>query len=178
MSGTQGYRGPVDMAPTRQGYPVLLPTTYETFELYYEYKTKTYVRLRPSVAQPRVKDNSLVHVESPKPNSLRAATINPKKRSRGGCLTCRQRKKRCCEQKPRCTECDRLDIRCEWPVPGRERKNRNKQYELQHDEIFHEVYGVIKVLRGVVQYRIGDIDKHEQELKLQEAQQAEQNLAA
>ena len=77
------------------------------------------------------------------------------KRSRGGCLTCRQRKKRCCESKPVCSECRRLNIKCRWPVPGSERKNKSKnQPHMSHDEVYHEVYGVIKVLRGVVDYKI------------------------
>lgn len=77
------------------------------------------------------------------------------KRSRGGCLTCRQRKKRCCESKPICSECKRLNIKCRWPVPGSERKNKSKnQPHMSHDEVYHEVYGVIKVLRGVVDYKI------------------------
>lgn len=77
------------------------------------------------------------------------------KRSRTGCLTCRQRKKRCCETKPICAECERLSIKCRWPVPGSERKNKSKnQPRISHDEMYHEVYGVIKVLRGVVEYKI------------------------
>lgn len=70
-------------------------------------------------------------------------------------MTCRQRKKRCCESKPVCSECRRLNIKCRWPVPGSERKNKSKnQPHMSHDEVYHEVYGVIKVLRGVVDYKI------------------------
>lgn len=79
-------------------------------------------------------------------------------RSRGGCLTCRQRKKRCCETKPTCYECDRLNIKCRWPVPGYERKNKSKNQKgyISHDEMYHEDYGIIKILRGVVDYKTGE----------------------
>lgn len=77
------------------------------------------------------------------------------KRSRTGCMTCRMRKKRCCESKPRCSECVRLNIACRWPVPGKERKNKSKNHQrISHDEMYHEVYGVIKVLRGVIDHKI------------------------
>lgn len=148
-------------------YPVFLPATYEEMCLYYEFKSKTYIKLKPSQAQGQLKDKLIVKVEEPK-DTESLNTLNPanqKKRSRGGCLTCRHRKKRCSEEKPKCFECSRLNIKCKWPIPGRERKNRNKEYELQNDEVFHEKYGVIKVLRGVVEYKIGDIDEHYREMK-------------
>ena len=75
------------------------------------------------------------------------------KRSRLGCLTCRQRKKRCCETKPRCTECCRLGLSCVWPKPGTEHKNKQKDAKLEENTIDHELYGKIKVLRGIVEYR-------------------------
>ncbi|CDK27766.1 unnamed protein product [Kuraishia capsulata CBS 1993] len=76
------------------------------------------------------------------------------KRSRKGCLTCRHRKKRCCESKPKCTECQRLDLPCKWPLPGTENKNRSKNNDFSRDEIKHEIYGRIKVLRGIVDYKL------------------------
>ena len=36
-------------------------------------------------------------------------------RTRSGCLTCRWRKKKCDEEKPRCTGCRRNQLVCEWP---------------------------------------------------------------
>lgn len=36
-------------------------------------------------------------------------------RTRGGCLTCRTRKKKCDEVKPRCAGCRRNQLACEWP---------------------------------------------------------------
>lgn len=83
------------------------------------------------------------------------------KRSRTGCLTCRSRKKRCDETKcgtsQACTECRRLNLLCKWPAPGTERKNRTKRdIECSHDEYYHEKYGKIKLLRGIVEQRMGE----------------------
>ncbi|GEQ71211.1 hypothetical protein JCM33374_g4892 [Metschnikowia sp. JCM 33374] len=75
------------------------------------------------------------------------------RRSRMGCLTCRQRKKRCCETRPQCTECSRLRLKCVWPKPGTEHKNKPKEIKCQENMIDHDVYGKIKVLRGIVEYR-------------------------
>ncbi|KAL4911373.1 fungal-specific transcription factor domain-containing protein [Aspergillus multicolor] len=36
-------------------------------------------------------------------------------RTRSGCLTCRRRKKKCDEQKPRCAACARNGLLCSWP---------------------------------------------------------------
>lgn len=35
-------------------------------------------------------------------------------RSKNGCLTCRRRKVRCDEQRPRCSHCERLNLQCKW----------------------------------------------------------------
>ncbi|KAH9223930.1 fungal-specific transcription factor domain-containing protein [Leptodontidium sp. 2 PMI_412] len=35
-------------------------------------------------------------------------------RSKSGCLTCRRRKVRCNEHKPRCSHCERLNLECLW----------------------------------------------------------------
>lgn len=70
-----------------------------------------------------------------------------------GCLTCRQRKKRCCETRPKCSECLRLRLNCVWPKPGTEHKNKSKEVKSQENTMDHDVYGKIKVLRGIVEYR-------------------------
>jgi hypothetical protein len=75
------------------------------------------------------------------------------KRSRMGCLTCRLRKKRCCETRPRCAECSRLGLLCVWPKPGTEYKNRPKDQKEDYKTIDHEVYGKIKVLRGIIEHK-------------------------
>jgi hypothetical protein len=38
-----------------------------------------------------------------------------KKRSKNGCLNCRQRKRKCGEQKPSCAYCLKVDDDCEYP---------------------------------------------------------------
>lgn len=40
---------------------------------------------------------------------------NPQ-RSKGGCLTCRQKRKKCDEVRPACTRCARAGSRCVWPL--------------------------------------------------------------
>lgn len=35
-------------------------------------------------------------------------------RSKNGCMTCRRRKVRCDEQRPRCSHCERLNLQCKW----------------------------------------------------------------
>lgn len=75
------------------------------------------------------------------------------KRSRMGCLTCRQRKKRCCETRPKCSECQRLRLICQWPKPGTEHKNKPKELKNEENMMDHHIYGKIKVLRGIVEYR-------------------------
>ncbi|CAK7225109.1 hypothetical protein SBRCBS47491_005780 [Sporothrix bragantina] len=42
------------------------------------------------------------------PSSARSA------RSREGCLTCKRRKVKCDEQRPRCSHCERLNMECKW----------------------------------------------------------------
>lgn len=74
----------------------------------------------------------------------------PYKRSRNGCLTCRHRKRKCCEIKPVCQECTRLGIKCEWPVVGFEYKNKSKQAKKQESIYFDEYFGEIKKLRGTI----------------------------
>lgn len=153
-------------------------------ELYYEMESKTYVSKTKEEGREGVRNGTLIKVDSTndgnkkkklssddndddsddsdnnddhddKDNKSTSSAKSKTKRSRGGCLTCRQRKKRCCETKPVCSECQRLNIKCRWPVPGSERKNKSKnQPHMSHDEVYHEVYGVIKVLRGVVDYKI------------------------
>ncbi|CCH41636.1 Oleate-activated transcription factor 1 [Wickerhamomyces ciferrii] len=87
------------------------------------------------------------------PKSHRYST-GKTKRSRMGCLTCRHRKKRCCESRPRCTECNRLGLKCTWPVPGLEHRNRPKNAKINDDLHYDSFYGHIKILRGIVEYRV------------------------
>lgn len=102
-----------------------------------------------STSTPISKESSAGSVSANAPNVATKIT----KRSRMGCLTCRLRKKRCCESKPKCTECLRLGLNCVWPKPGTEHKNKPKEVKREENMIDHDVYGKIKVLRGIVEYR-------------------------
>ncbi|AWU76239.1 uncharacterized protein C5L36_0C01850 [Pichia kudriavzevii] len=119
-------------------------------ELYFEVASSTYVYKSPTEGREGVLQGSLIkHVLESNSDNRTC------KRSRTGCLTCRYRKKRCSEGKPSCEECTRLNMKCRWPLPGSEHKNRSKRsLKIGHDEMYHETYGVIKVLRGVVLYKI------------------------
>ncbi|KAF7959106.1 hypothetical protein EAE96_002623 [Botrytis aclada] len=44
----------------------------------------------------------------------RPAKYHPSMRSKGGCWTCRDRKVKCDEKKPTCTQCHRLCHHCDW----------------------------------------------------------------
>lgn len=109
-------------------------------------------------SSPRGSDDSsvsgdLAHMKSGDPALRTSSGGKVTKRSRMGCLTCRQRKKRCCETRPKCSECLRLRLICVWPKPGTEHKNKPKEMKNQENIIDHDVYGKIKVLRGIVEYR-------------------------
>lgn len=104
--------------------------------------------------------SSLSPNKSPKQSAQLLKGSN--KRSRMGCITCRQRKKRCSETRPKCGECQRLRLNCVWPVPGTEHKNKPKELKEEENVINHEIYGKIKVLRGIVEYRS---DEHSPEGK-------------
>ncbi|KAK2016940.1 hypothetical protein LZ32DRAFT_600950 [Colletotrichum eremochloae] len=53
-------------------------------------------------------------------NKPRRTLAGPIFRVRTGCFTCRGRKKKCDETKPRCRGCERNKLECQWPstVPG------------------------------------------------------------
>ncbi|KAJ5170008.1 Protein of unknown function DUF3468 [Penicillium coprophilum] len=47
-------------------------------------------------------------------------------RSRNGCLTCKRRKVRCNERRPRCYHCQRLNLECDWkPIDPRQTPLQN-----------------------------------------------------
>jgi hypothetical protein len=51
-------------------------------------------------------------------------------RSWTGCLTCRQRKKKCDERKPTCVACRRNSLQCTWPSADSRRKARNSVHRV------------------------------------------------
>lgn len=59
------------------------------------------------------------------PRTSRVPTKQHRFRSLTGCLTCRQRKKKCDERKPKCIGCTRNSLQCAWPVAGPRSKPQN-----------------------------------------------------
>lgn len=109
---------------------------------------------KDGVGKPRrSSSDALSSLKSASDTQSKPRSAGVTKRSRMGCLTCRQRKKRCCETRPKCSECSRLRLNCVWPKPGTEHKNKSKEVKSQKNTIDHDVYGKIKVLRGIVEYR-------------------------
>ncbi|KAH9222071.1 hypothetical protein DL95DRAFT_510184 [Leptodontidium sp. 2 PMI_412] len=58
---------------------------------------------------------------------------SPKLRTKGGCATCRARRKKCDQGKPTCAICNRLGLNCEYPDPNsledrRERRAANSRW--------------------------------------------------
>lgn len=56
-------------------------------------------------------------------------------RSKTGCLTCRRRKKKCDETKPKCNTCVRLKLECEWPSLATKTNLSSKQKTKQSNNI-------------------------------------------
>ncbi|KEQ90307.1 hypothetical protein AUEXF2481DRAFT_34089 [Aureobasidium subglaciale EXF-2481] len=65
----------------------------------------------------------------PRSNSSSAAANGPKKRSRTGCHGCKNRKVKCDEAKPRCTNCVKQNEECDYSLKlqwgGRSKKEQN-----------------------------------------------------
>jgi len=67
------------------------------------------------------------------PASNTTAVKQKKTRTRNGCLTCRSRKKRCDEQHPKCAQCSRLALNCQWEdkeksaIERKEKRERRKK---------------------------------------------------
>ncbi|PON21659.1 hypothetical protein TGAM01_v209397 [Trichoderma gamsii] len=59
--------------------------------------------------QPPIHDDNM-NAASPQ----RAGPTRRYNRSRCGCLTCKRRKVKCDEQRPRCSHCERLNLECKW----------------------------------------------------------------
>ncbi|SCU79771.1 LAME_0B00298g1_1 [Lachancea meyersii CBS 8951] len=61
------------------------------------------------------------------------------KRSKNGCLTCRQRRKKCDEVFPNCGGCVKNNLNCEWPSSfvdlGADRRNRYSFVHLSPDDL-------------------------------------------
>ncbi|GAA5885177.1 hypothetical protein JCM16303_005887 [Sporobolomyces ruberrimus] len=65
-----------------------------------------------------------------------SSTKSKKTRTRNGCLTCRSRKKRCDEQRPKCDGCSRLALDCRWEDKEKaavERRHKREQRKREKD---------------------------------------------
>ncbi|KAK8118023.1 uncharacterized protein PG998_006304 [Apiospora kogelbergensis] len=59
--------------------------------------------------------------------SVQSQSYRSSARSKDGCLTCKRRKVKCDEQRPRCSHCERLNFECKWQPsrPSQSRRARN-----------------------------------------------------
>ncbi|PYI01481.1 hypothetical protein BO78DRAFT_435703, partial [Aspergillus sclerotiicarbonarius CBS 121057] len=76
------------------------------------------IKQRCDGASPCARCARLGHVCQPQSQSIDTSDLGRPRasRSRGGCLSCKARKKRCDEVRPRCSDCRRLNLPCRWPV--------------------------------------------------------------
>ncbi|VUG16648.1 DEBR0S1_22144g1_1 [Brettanomyces bruxellensis] len=103
------------------------------------------------------KDGEVANSSEPLKSISTEKVARVAKRSRNGCLTCRSRKRKCDENKPVCNECRRLRIKCIWMTKTqRQNKTKKHPYLLRVDETYNTEFGVIKVVRGKVDYKIED----------------------
>jgi hypothetical protein len=64
---------------------------------------------------PRLSSGMSVQSQSHSTSSTRPTIAARRQiRSRDGCLTCKRRKVKCDEQRPRCSHCERLNMECKW----------------------------------------------------------------
>ncbi|RSL81885.1 hypothetical protein CEP51_005558 [Fusarium floridanum] len=73
------------------------------------------------------------------PQDYAASPPRPRRhlRSREGCLTCKRRKVKCDEQRPRCSHCERLNFECKWRPQQRstaQRRQANNDMNNQQPE--------------------------------------------
>ncbi|GME77565.1 unnamed protein product [Ambrosiozyma monospora] len=95
--------------------------------------------------------------------TMSSSTGQPSRRSRKGCLTCRARKRKCCETKPICSECRRLKIKCRW-WSDEQKANLNKNRSRKKDKSFmkadevlcDDLDMIVKVVRAKVEYSVVD----------------------
>ncbi|KAF5700323.1 C6 transcription factor [Fusarium globosum] len=75
------------------------------------------------MASPSETPLSTSSVESPSVLPAKKRTKKPFTRQQHGCLTCRQRRKKCDTRVPVCGDCTRLNLICEYQAPRRVRKS-------------------------------------------------------
>ncbi|KAG4416680.1 hypothetical protein IFR04_010198 [Cadophora malorum] len=62
-------------------------------------------------------------------------------RSKSGCLTCRRRKVRCNEHRPRCSHCERLNLECLWRPIQQSSRQGTSNLRQSHGELSFTVNG-------------------------------------
>ncbi|WVQ79259.1 hypothetical protein IAT38_001355 [Cryptococcus sp. DSM 104549] len=88
---------------------------------------------RPATPPPYQQPNHPAPVSASRETSPRASEYTPGGqggkaiRSRDGCLTCRQRKVKCGEQRPVCDKCKVKDRNCVWPSEDEAERRKNKR---------------------------------------------------
>lgn len=63
----------------------------------------------------RTSSNYRMRVRASKLCKDRSDITQREKRTKTGCLTCRKRRKKCTEEKPRCFKCVANNLECKWP---------------------------------------------------------------
>ncbi|GAA5823960.1 hypothetical protein JCM11251_003359 [Rhodosporidiobolus azoricus] len=63
----------------------------------------------------------------------RTTTLKVHRRGRDGCLSCRQRKKKCGLERPCCKACVRLELECEWEGPQHEEERKRRRLERREE---------------------------------------------
>lgn len=125
------------MRDDRTTLPYILPSTSSWFIVKYSESKSTKGNNAPPPLHPYRPNKQSQLNKQGQPNKLttlskaedhygdpvKPSSSRPRPRSREGCYTCRRRKKRCDEMKPMCSACVRLKLKCEYPLPGQERKN-------------------------------------------------------
>ncbi|KAL2160825.1 hypothetical protein VTH06DRAFT_1022 [Thermothelomyces fergusii] len=98
----------------------------------------------------------------------------PKRRSRGGCSFCKEKKKKCDEKRPKCSRCQDQGVECVYePVKPRQRRRRDsaapssphglQQMARRLSQVSHYSYGTDYpvhddgVLRNLVAYAFDDL---------------------
>lgn len=83
-----------------------------------------------SAAQGSTIDKKKSSIQSHSTSSMPSnKEVNPRSRSRSGCLTCRRKKKRCDQARPKCGLCSRVGTYCEWPIAGYENSNKKRKFQ-------------------------------------------------
>ncbi|CAK7236158.1 hypothetical protein SBRCBS47491_009541 [Sporothrix bragantina] len=73
-------------------------------------------------------------------NYTTSTAASSRRRSRNGCLTCKRRKVRCNEQRPRCSHCQRLRYDCEWRDTVPRASQMSQDAQIPQDSQATEIY--------------------------------------